>query len=197
MIAAQGERFMDLGRFYVDPKKRGRSAFVVQLWWLIQSILVCPSPQFMYGWRRFWWRLFGAKVGVGVLIRPRVRVTYPWNVAIGENAWIGDDVELYSLDYITIGAHSVVSQKCYLCTGTHDYTKPDFPLLTAPIHIEDEVWVAMGSVVMPGIRVQRGAIVGACSLVLKNVGSCSIVAGSPARKIGERPASVRCSGQEG
>ena len=89
--------YQKLDRFRLPLDFRGRSAAVVQLWWLVQSILFASFPQFMYGWRRFLLKLFGAKIGNGVLIRPSVRVTYPWKVEIGDRAWIGDHAELYSL----------------------------------------------------------------------------------------------------
>ncbi|MFZ1988670.1 MAG: hypothetical protein WAW96_02765, partial [Alphaproteobacteria bacterium] len=89
--------YIDLSRFSAPAAYRGRSAFIVQLWWLIQDWLIRPSPQFLFGWRRFLWRLFGAQVGAHVLIRPTARVTYPWKVKVGARSWIGDRAELYSL----------------------------------------------------------------------------------------------------
>jgi len=69
----------------------------VQLWWLVQATLFHGSPQFAYGFRRWLLRCFGAKVGRGVVIRPSVTITYPWKVSIGDHAWVGDDVVLYSV----------------------------------------------------------------------------------------------------
>lgn len=140
----------------------------------------------MYAWRRALLRAFGAEIGEGVLIRPSARITYPWKVRIGNYSWIGDRVELYSLDTITIGDNAVVSQNSYICTGSHDHNQLNFPLTLAPVVIEDEVWVASGSFVKPGVTVGRGAIVGACSVVLKDVTSATIVAGNPARILGKR-----------
>lgn len=180
-------RFMDLARFRVEPGFRGRSAFVVQLWWLVQALLIHPSPQFMFGWRRFWWRLFGAKIGKNVLIRPSVRVTYPWKVSLGDNVWIGDRAELYSLGSIEIGAQCVISQDCYLCAGTHDYARIDFPLVVKPIKIEGEVWIASGCFIAPGVTVGHGALIAARSLVLEDMPGGMICAGHPAKPLKERP----------
>ena len=131
-------------------------------------------------------RLFGAKVGRNVLIRPGVRVTFPWKVVIGEHCWIGDNATLYSVAKIVIGAHSVVSQDAYLCAGTHDYCDISFPLLVSPITVESECWVAARAFIGPGVRMGRGAVVGACSVVLSDVAPGTIVAGVPARIVGTR-----------
>lgn len=179
--------YMDLSRFKVEKDFRGRSAFMVQLWWIVQALFVHSSPQLMYGWRRFWWRLFGAEVGKGVLIRPSVRATYPWKIKIGDHSWIGDRVELYSLGPIEIGQNTVVSQDCYLCAGTHDYIKVDFPLVAKPIHIDDEVWVAAGCFIAPGVTIKRGAIIAARSVVLQDMPAAMICAGHPAKPIKPRP----------
>ena len=92
----------DLSGFSMPPNFRGRRALVVQLWWLVQALLFRPSPQFMYGWRAWLLRLFGAKVGKGSVIRPSVVITYPWKVTLGNNVWIGDDANLYSLGDICL-----------------------------------------------------------------------------------------------
>ena len=179
--------YIDLSRFFVPKEFRGRSKWVVQLWWIAQDWLFRPSPQFMYGWRRFLWRLFGAEVGRDVLIRPTARVTFPWNVTVGDNSWIGDYAELYSLAPIQIGRNSIVSQRAYLCAGTHDYSKVDFPLVAKPIRIEDEVWIAAGAFIFPGVTIGKGSIVAAASLVLQDMPGATICAGHPARPIRQRP----------
>jgi putative colanic acid biosynthesis acetyltransferase WcaF len=147
---------------------------------------VRPTPQVLYSWRRFALRLFGAKVGRNVLIRPGVRVTFPWNVVIGDHCWIGDNATLYSVGTITIGEHSVVSQDAYVCSGTHDYSDISFPLVVSPITVEPECWIAARAFVGPGVRMGRGAVVGACSVLLSDVAPGMIVAGVPARIVGTR-----------
>lgn len=170
----------DLASHRLPPNFRGRSAVQVQLWWLVQSLLFHTSPQFMYGWRRWLLRLFGAKIGEGVLLRPSVRVTYPWKLEIGNRAWIGDFAELYTLDRITIGDNAVVSQYSKLVTGTHDFEKPSFDMTTRPIVVEREAWVAADCFVAPGVTIGHGAVVLARSLVLKDVPEMMVVAGQPA-----------------
>lgn len=159
---------------------------IVQLWWIAQTLLVRSSPQFLYGWRRFILRTFGAKIGKEVLIRPSVRVTYPWRVEIGDYSWIGDNVELYSLDYIKIGRNVCVSQGSFLCTGSHNRQVLDFAMQTSPIVIDDEAWLASQVFVAPGVRVGTGAFVGVRSLVLSDIDSAAMAVGQPARVIGTR-----------
>jgi putative colanic acid biosynthesis acetyltransferase WcaF len=182
----QTNRFQDLSRFRLPAGLRGRPAWFVQLWWIFDSLFVRPTPQVFYAWRRFAWRLFGAKVGHKVLIRPGVRVTFPWKVVIGDYCWIGDNVTLYSIAAITIGEHSVVSQEAYLCAGTHDHYDISFTLVASPIVIEPECWIAARAFVGPGIRIGHGAVVSACSVLVSDVPPGVIVAGFPAREVGSR-----------
>jgi putative colanic acid biosynthesis acetyltransferase WcaF len=179
--------YIDLSRFTMPASFRGKPAWFVQLWWLVQDWLIHPSPQFMYGWRRFWWRAFGAQVGQKVLIRPSARVTFPWKVRVGDYAWIGDRAELYSLAPITIGKNAVISQDTTLCAGSHDYTKIGFPLIAHPIVVEDEVWVAAGSFVAQGVTIGKGAVIGAKSVVLESMPASMICVGHPAKPLKPRP----------
>ena len=179
-------KYTDLAKFKIEKDFRWRSPFIVQLWWLVQSLLIHPSPQFMYAWRRFLWTLFGAEIGENVLIRPSARVTYPWKVKIGHNSWIGDRAELYSLGPIIIGDNAVISQDCYLCAASHDYKKIDFPLVQKTILIKDEAWIAAGAFIAPGVTIGNGAIIGARSVVLNDVMDAEICAGNPAKTIKNR-----------
>ncbi|MEO1450776.1 MAG: putative colanic acid biosynthesis acetyltransferase [Bacteroidota bacterium] len=176
----------DLASFETPDNFRGRSKWTVQLWWLIEGTLFRWSPQFLYGWRRFLLRTFGAEVGEGVLLRPTVRTTYPWKVRIGDYAWIGDDVVLYSLGPITIGEHAVVSQKSYICTGSHDYTRSDFAIYAKPIEIGPGAWLATDVYVAPGIKIGAATVVGARSSVFKDLPDGMICIGSPAKAVKPR-----------
>jgi putative colanic acid biosynthesis acetyltransferase WcaF len=178
------EPVQDLRRFSQPPEFRGRPAWYAQLWWVIQATLFGLSPQFMYGWRRWLLRRFGAKIGKGAIIRPSARFTYPWKVKIGDWSWVGDAAVIYSLETIDIGSNVSVSQKCYLCAGTHDYTQPDFPYVLDPartrIVIEDEAWLANDVFVAPGVTIGRGAVVGARSNVYRSLPPMMVCYGSPA-----------------
>ena len=181
-------RYQDLSRFRLPPDFRGRPGWYVQLWWIVEALLFRPSPQFLYGWRRWLLRRFGAEVGAGAVIRPTVRTQFPWKVRIGEHAWIGDDVVLYSLGPITIGDHAVISQKSYLCTGSHDPNEVDFPIFSRSIIIEAECWIATDVYIAPGVTIGRGTLVGARSSVFKDLPAGKVCMGSPARIIKDRVA---------
>jgi len=176
----------DLSKFFLPKGFRGRSAAFVQLWWVIQSTLFVLSPQFMYEWRNSLLRCFGAKIGKGVIIRPTVRITYPWKLTIGDFSWVGDNAELYTLGEIEIGSNVVVSQKSYLCAATHDYTKETFDMIDKKITIEDEVWLAADVYIAPGITVKKGALVGARSSVFHDLPAGMICVGSPAKPVKQR-----------
>lgn len=183
----------DLSLFRMPPNFRGRSGWYVQLWWLVQASLFAWSPQVFYGWRRFLLRCFGAKIGKGVIIRPTAHITYPWKVSIGENAWIGDEVVLYSLGEIDIGANTVVSQRSYLCTGSHDYRKATFDIFAKPIRIGEQVWIATDVFVAPGVEVGARTVVGARSSVFGNLPAGVIARGTPAIVCGRRDETVNGS----
>lgn len=171
----------ELNKSKLPKNFRGRNAFVVQLWWIVQSVFFKNSLQFMYGFRRFLLRLFGAKIGRKVIIRPSVKVTYPWKLSIGDYSWIGDNVDLYTLGNIDIGKNVVVSQRSYLCTGSHDYLQNDFPIFAKKITIENECWLATDVFVAPGITIGKGTIVGSRSSVYNNLPTNKVCIGNPAK----------------
>ena len=176
----------DLKLFQLPKGFRGRSGVLVQLWWVVQSTLFGLSPQFMYRWRNFLLRLFGAKIGKCVIIRPSARITYPWKLTIGDYAWVGDNVELYTLGEIVIGNNAVVSQRSYICTASHDHTKSSFDIYSVKTVIEDEAWVATDVYVAPGVTIGRGAVIGARSSVFSDMPAGMICVGSPAKPIKPR-----------
>ena len=184
-------RYQDLRSFRVPEGFRGRPEWYVQLWWLVQWFLFRPSPQVLYGWRRFLLRAFGAHIGQHVLIRPTAMVTYPLKLSIGDYSWIGDDVVLYSLGEIKVGAHTVISQRSYLCTGTHDHTAPTFDIQAHPVHIGDQVWVATDVYVAPGVEIGTGSVIGARSSVYTSLPGGMICYGSPAKPVKPRPTSEK------
>jgi putative colanic acid biosynthesis acetyltransferase WcaF len=131
-------------------------------------------------------RLFNAKVGKGVHVYPKVQIWAPWNLELGDHCGIGNGVNLYSQDKISIGRKSVISQGVQICTGTHDYTKSGFPLQTKPIVIGDNVWVASDAFIHPGITIGDGVVVGARSVVNKDMPKWMVCSGHPCKPIKER-----------
>jgi putative colanic acid biosynthesis acetyltransferase WcaF len=152
--------YQDLSLFVLPKGFRGRSAFTVQLWWIIQDTLFRLSPQALFGWRVFLLRCFGAKLGKNVRIRPTVRVNFPWKLSIGDNVWVGDDCIFYNLAHISLGSNVALAHSVYLCTGLHDYTQVEFPISAQPIRVEDQVWLTNDIFVGPGVTVGRGCVVG-------------------------------------
>ena len=186
MINVNLESIQNLNKFRLPPNFRGRSVLMVQFWWIVQASLFRLSPQGLYGFRRWLLRCFGAQVGVGVLIRPSVSVTYPWKLVINDYAWLGDNVVIYSFAKITIGKNAVVSQESYLCAGTHDYTSTAFDISAKPIVIDDDAWLATDVFVAPGVTIGRGCVIGARSSVFSDMPPMMVCFGTPARAVKSR-----------
>lgn len=178
--------FQDLKTFRLPAGFRERDALTVQLWWFVQATLFRCSPQIAYGFRAWLLRLFGAQVGVRTVIRPSVRITYPWKVKIGDYAWIGDNAELYSLGEIVVGSNAVISQRSYLCAADHDFRCPDFPIQAKKIVIGEQAWLATDVFVGPGVTIGAGAVVGARSSVFKDMPVGTVCMGSPCRPVKPR-----------
>ena len=154
--------------------------------WACGQWLFRISPRPCFAWRRFVLRCFGAELGSHVNIDPSVRIHFPWNLSVGHWSAIGEGARIYNLGHVTLGRKVTISHDAHLCAGTHDYTRVDLPLLKPPILIEDQAWICAEAFVSPGVTIGQGAIVGARAVVTKNVAAWSIVAGNPARPIGNR-----------
>lgn len=158
---------------------RGRSIFIELMWLFVSAIFVrswLPGSRH----RRFLLRLFGAKVGASTVIKPGVRVKFPWRLEVGDHSWIGEGAWIDNLASVRIGANVCISQDAYLCTGSHDWTSPMFDLIVKPIWIEDAAWIAARSVVGPGVTVREGAVLGMGSTASKDLQPWHIYSGVPA-----------------
>ncbi len=175
--------YQDLKTFKIPAGFRGKTKIYVQFWRIVQRTLFRLSPQFMYSWRRLLLQLFGAKIGENVLIRPTVKILYPWKLTIGDWSWIGDEVTLYNMANINIGENCVISQKSYLCTGSHDHTKSSFDIFAKPINIKDKVWVASDVFIAPGVTIGYGTVIGFRSTVNQDLPPKMICYGNPAKPI--------------
>jgi len=155
--------------------------------WFYVSALFFQSKFFpIVGLKSSLLRLFGAKVGKGVMIKPCVHIKYPWNVEIGDYAWIGEDVWIDSLVLIKIGKNACISQGAYILTGNHNYTLTTFDLMVKEVMIEDGVWIGAKSVVCPGVHCASHSILAVGSVATKNLEPYSIYQGNPAVKVRER-----------
>lgn len=156
------------------------------LWEVTWVALYRPSPRVFHAWRRMLLRLFGAHIERGARPHPRTRIWAPWNLEMGADSCLGDDVDCYTVARIRLGARATVSQYSYLCTASHDYLDPAHPTVAAPIVIEDDAWVAADVFVGPGVTVGAGAVIAARSTVTRDVLPWTVVAGSPPRMIRQR-----------
>ena len=178
-IDINADSWVDLRTYDQSGYDRGRPKWFVLLWWLVQAIAFPLSLHNFNSFRCWLLSLFGAKLGVGVVIRPTARITFPWKLEIGDYSWIGDDVVIYNLEPICIGSHCVISQQCYLCTGSHEIATTNFCLTTAPITIGNGVWLASDCFIAPGVTIGSNAVIGARSSVFKDIPAAQVAFGSP------------------
>jgi putative colanic acid biosynthesis acetyltransferase WcaF len=163
-----------------------KNRFARLLWNFVYILFFQFTPKTFFSLRCYALRLFGAKVGKGVHIYSGVKIWAPWNLEIGDYSGIASGVILYSQGKIKIGKKVVISQGAHLCAGTHDYTDPGFPLITKPIKIEDYVWIAAEAFIHPGITIGEGAVIGARSVVTKDMPAWMVCTGHPCFPVKER-----------
>lgn len=167
--ASQGARVLrSLARFSGKGYDKGRGPAWQMGWLLVSGAVVtrwwCPASV-----RVSILRAFGASIGNGVLIRHRVRIHWPWKLTIGDDTWIGEEAWLLNLEPITLGSNVCISQDVLLCTGSHDRHSPTFEFDNGPINVGDRAWIGARATVLRGVTVGADAVVGACSLVVKDV----------------------------
>jgi len=150
---------MNLSQFDNSQFSRGASRWKELAWWVARSLLFAPWFPVPSALKVAALRGFGARIGRGVVIRSRVNITFPWRFECGDCVWLGDEVLVLSLDRVTIGSHVCISQRAFLCTGTHDFGRETFDLVTRPIVIGDGCWIAAQAMVMPGAVVPAGTMV--------------------------------------
>src|SRR5581483_1735576 len=158
---------------------RARRAF----WNLTWSVLVSHSPRPCHGWRRVVLRRFGAQVARGCHVYPKAVIWAPWNLRLGEGAAIADGAEVYNPAAVSIGEYAVISQGAYLCGASHDYRLWHFPLISGPITIGRHAWIAARAIVHMGVHIGDGCVIGAGSVVTRDMPEWSVCAGNPCRVI--------------
>jgi len=125
-------------------------------------------------------RLFGAQLGHGVVIRSGVNITFPWRLTVGNYVWIGEEVFILSLAPVTLGSHVCISQRAFLCTGSHSWRSETFDLQTGPIVVEDRVWISAQTFIGPGTRIGSESVISAGTILMKSISNNSLARGNPA-----------------
>jgi putative colanic acid biosynthesis acetyltransferase WcaF len=171
---------IDLSEYDVRGFDRGAPAWKESLWIVCKSLFFLPGWPLPSGFRAALLRFFGARIGRGFVIRSGVNLTFPWRFAAGDHVWIGEEALVLCLDRVEIGSNVCISQRAFLCTGSHDYRTEDFPLVTKPIRVEDGVWIAAQAFVGPGVVIGAGSVVAAGAVVMRSVEPNVLVRGNPA-----------------
>jgi putative colanic acid biosynthesis acetyltransferase WcaF len=173
----------DLSSYNNSPYHPGGNAFKRILWYYINSLFFKTSLFPFYGIKNLLLRLFGAKLGNQVEIKPCVNIKYPWHLTLGNEVWIGENVWIDNLVPITIGNNVCISQGAILLTGNHNYKKSSFDLMTGSIVIEDGAWIGAKAIINIGITISTHAILTSGSVATKNLDAYSIYQGNPAVKV--------------
>lgn len=172
---------------YTSPSFSLQQRAIRLLWDTTWLILFRPTPRVLHGWRRLLLRLFGAKLGSHVHIHPTVRIWAPWNLEIDSHVGIGEGANIYCMDKVQIGSFAVISQGTYICTGSHDFNSMNMQLTTAPIIINEYVWLCAQAFVCPGVELAEGTVVAARGVVSRSLlEGWGVWAGIPVKRIGNR-----------
>jgi putative colanic acid biosynthesis acetyltransferase WcaF len=176
-----------LGQNCVTPYPR-RAVLRRWLWAFVQATLFRWSPRPLHGFRARLLQLFGADIPEPghVVVFPTVRITFPWRLTLAPRSMIGPRATVYNLGQITLQRGANISQNCHLCAGTHDFLRWDMPLVTAPIVIGENAWLGADVFVGPGVTVGELCVVGARSVVVKNLPPRMVCAGQPCRPLKPR-----------
>jgi len=160
--------------------------FMRMLWEFCWTMFCIWTPKPLNEWRLFWLRVFDAKIDGTPFVHQRARIEIPWNLTLHDRACLGDRTNVYSLGEIEIGARATVAQEVYLSSATHNFHDPAMPLTVAKITIGEDAFIGARAFVLPGVKVGARAVVGACSVVTKDVPDSVIAAGNPCRVIRPR-----------
>jgi len=177
---------VNLNLFTSTSFDKGASVFK-QLIWIILNSLFLKNPFILFmQFKIFLLKIFGAKIGKGLVIKPSVNIKFPWKLEIGDYVWLGENIWIDNLDNVVIGNNVCISQGALLLTGNHDYKSISFDYKNAPIYIYDGVWIGAKSIVCPGVICNSHSILTVGSVATKNLDSFGIYQGIPASKIRER-----------
>jgi putative colanic acid biosynthesis acetyltransferase WcaF len=175
----------DLSQFTVGVYKAGPKWKVV-VWYFFNYYFFNSAFPWPYSLKCSLLRLFGARVGSGVVIKTKVRIKNPWRLSVGNNCWIGESVWIDNLENISLGNNVCLSQGAMLLTGNHDYTIAHFPYRLGKIVLEDGVWIGAKSIVCPGVICKSHSILTVNSVATKEMKERKIYTGNPATQTRDR-----------
>lgn len=175
-----------LSDFSGDSFNKGAGALKRTLWYFVNAFFVRASWNPFMAPKIWLLRLFGAKIGKGLVLKNNVVVKSPWNLIVGDDCWIGEGCWIDDLDKVTIDNNVCISQGAMLLTGNHDYTIYNMPYRNAPIVIEDGAWIGAMAIVCPGVNVGKNAVLAVGSVATKNMESAGIYQGNPAALLKKR-----------
>jgi putative colanic acid biosynthesis acetyltransferase WcaF len=176
---------MHLDRYSSVTFDRGASRLREALWLLANGFMLSTSIPGSI-WRVLLLRAFGAIIGRGVIIKPSVRVKFPWRLQIGSCSWIGESVWIDNLADVRIGSNVCISQGAYFCTGSHDWNSDSFELITKPTVVADHCWIGAKSILAPGAQLGIGSVLCMASLAKGQMSPWTIYSGIPALPLGPR-----------
>ena len=174
-----------LNSFNNDWYKPGRK-FRIFLWYVFNRLLINTFSPIPASIKTFTLKVFGAKIGKRVLIKPKVNIKYPWFLEVRDDVWIGENVWIDNLTKVTIRSNVCISQGAMLLTGNHNYKKSSFDLIIGKIVLEEGVWIGAQSVVCSGVTCKSHSILTVGSIATKDMEPYSIYQGNPAKKIKDR-----------
>lgn len=183
---SEGRMQVDLSKFSTGGFDRGAGSVKEASWRLASLVLFQLCPLKLSGLKCSVLRWFGAGVGRGVVIKPEVKITFPWKLTLGNHVWLGEACWLLNLAPITIASNVCVSQRAFLCTGNHNFKSPTFDLVTKPIQVGQGAWVGAGAFLGPGVSVGSHAVLTAGSVATKDLQPYGIYQGNPAVWVKER-----------
>ena len=156
------------------------------LWFITNAIFLNSHLPVPVSLKRFILRAFGAKIGTGVMIKPKINIKYPWLLSVGNYVWIGEEVWIDNLTAVSLGNNVCLSQGAMLLTGNHDYTRSTFDLSVGKIIIEDGVWIGAKAMVCPNVVCHSHAVLAVNSVAVKDLEAYGVYQGNPAQWIRER-----------
>jgi maltose O-acetyltransferase len=136
--------------------------------------------------RRFFYRLGGVRIGRGSALHMGIRFYDPAGISIGEDSIVGEGSVLDGRDKLVIGNHVDIATEVMIYNAEHDVRSPSFRAITAPVIIQDYVFIGPRAIILPGTTIKKGAVVAAGAVVTKDVNEGLIVGGVPAKQIGIR-----------